>query len=356
MVPHATAANPDCVRAGILALTGVGALAVAAVGTRFLIGAAHSRGVLDIPNQRSSHSRPTPRGGGAAIVAVVLLAEVYAVLAGLLDRPTAVALALGGALVAAVGAWDDVHSLSARARLLVHFASAAIAVSAIANVGGISIGDARVPLTLVPGVICVLGTVWMTNLYNFMDGIDGIAGAEAVVSAVVACLIFFWSGQPGLAIAAVAVAGGAAGFLVFNWPPARIFMGDVGSGFLGFTFAVLALSGDRAGGASSIWILLPLLPFVVDSTVTLARRALSGQAIASAHREHLYQRLTQAGRSHAYVARIFSGSAVVLGAVSLVGSWHPEYALSLLAGSFALSFVAYLVLLRGAGAPRPASI
>lgn len=337
---------------GVLIIVALAALLLAGAATRFLIDVAHRRGILDIPNQRSSHSQPTPRGGGAAIVVVVLLAEVWAGAAGLLDRPTAVALALGGALVAGVGAWDDVHTLSAGARLLVHFTAAIIAVAAVASVGDLFVAGTRVPVILFAGIACVVGTVWMTNLYNFMDGIDGIAGAEAVASAAVASLILFWSNQFGLAIVAAALTGGAAGFLNLNWPPARIFMGDVGSSFLGFTFAVLTLAGRRVGGMVSVWILLPLFPFILDATITLGKRALSGQPLASAHREHLYQRLTQTGRSHASVLCIFAGGAVILGVVSLLGFCHAEGAFPLLATSLTLTLVAYVVLLRVTASER----
>lgn len=338
-----------------MAIAAVAAIGVALM-TRMLITAARSKGVLDVPNQRSSHTRPTPRGGGAAIVLAVLAAEVALAALGLLDRETATALIVGGGLVAAVGAWDDVRPLTPQPRLLVQFLAAGLAVCAVAGVDGLSVGAPRTTLSLGPATLAVVAIVWMTNLYNFMDGIDGIAGSEALIAGSVACFLFQASGQPGLAAVALVIWAGAAGFLVFNLPPARIFMGDVGSGFLGFTFAVLAISGDRRGGLSAAWVLLPLVPFGVDATATLVRRAARGESVTAAHREHLYQLLAPPGRSHYGSLRIFVGSAILLGGVAVAGHHSRSNALTTLLAAIAATAAGYVLLLRStlahASAPR----
>jgi Fuc2NAc and GlcNAc transferase len=147
-------------------------------------------------------------------------------------------------------------------------------------------------------VLAVLALVWLTNLYNFMDGIDGLAAGEAVAVAAAGGALLWSSGEAGLASVAWTTGAASAGFLLWNWPPARIFMGDVGSGFLGFLFGALALASDRSGAAPA-WLWLVLLgAFVGDATLTLARRAWYREPLALAHRKHAYQRLVQSGLSH----------------------------------------------------------
>ena len=231
---------------------------------------------LDQPNQRSLHAVPVPRVGGIAIVAAVLVAWTLQPGSGLL-------LALLTAVLALVSAVDDRIGLPAALRLMVH------GLAALALMPDVGIGN----LWLAAGLLA--GLVWMTNLYNFMDGSDGLAGGMAL----------FGFGAYAAAAHAVplgamslVVATAAAGFLVFNFPPAKVFMGDAGSIPLGFLAAGLGLLGWRQGLWSLWFPLLVFSPFVIDASVTLLRRLVGGERVWQAHREHYYQRLIRMGWSH----------------------------------------------------------
>jgi len=249
------------------------------------------RRLVDRPNSRSSHSTPTPRGGGLSIVAVTTcgLALLYA--AGLLDLRLACALIVGGLCVAAVGFWDDVRSAPILVRMIVHLGAAALAVYCL---GRTSQGGAA-------GVILtVLAIAWCLNLFNFMDGIDGIAASEAVFVLSGAAVIGVFAARCSVEQVAPELLAAAAclGFVRWNWPPAAIFMGDVGSGYLGYAIAVIAMASAQSGAINIYaWIILAGV-FLVDATVTLTVRSLRGERIYQAHRTHAYQRLARRWGSH----------------------------------------------------------
>ena len=255
--------------------------------------------VLDVPNMRSSHSVPTPRGGGISIVAVFLVSVLWLAHQGMISGGLGAALAGGGLLVATVGLLDDHFGLSARLRLLIHFAAAGWALWQLD--GGWTIHLGWIGWDWGGRLLLLVGIVWMVNLYNFMDGIDGIAGVEAVCASGLGCLLLMRSGFGGLAGIALALTGASAGFLVWNWPPARIFMGDAGSGFLGFVFGVLAVASAK----ERPWLLWPWLillsVFIVDSAVTLIRRFISGARWYEAHCSHAYQHAARRWGSHSKV-------------------------------------------------------
>jgi len=259
------------------------------------------RKVLDVPNARGSHAVPTPRGGGASIVVVFLLAVLWLAQKGILSGSLRSALTGGGLLVAAVGLLDDHFGLSARLRILIHFAAAGWALWQLDGAMTFHLNWAGWGWAWGGRLLALVGLVWTINLYNFMDGIDGIAGVEAVCASGMGGLLLAWSGFGGLAAAAPALMGASAGFLVWNWPPAKIFMGDVGSGFLGFVFGVLAIAsaGERP------WLLWPWLillsVFIVDSAVTLVRRFLGGARWYEAHCSHAYQHAARRWNSHSKV-------------------------------------------------------
>lgn len=246
-----------------------------------------ARQLVDVPNARSSHQVAMPRGGGAAIVAAATMA-----LAGWSWGTGSMTLAwslAGGLIVAAVGFLDDHRPLPALFRLVCHSAAAMLAA---VSLGGLSLGV----LWVVPVVVFV---TWLTNLTNFMDGIDGLAAAEAVtVCAVGAALFAFVFPGTGRWVEAAILAAAAAGFLVWNWPPARIFMGDVGSGYLGFMIGVMTLRAALVAPALGwSWLILSG-GFVVDASVTLVRRAIRRDRLFEAHRSHAYQHLAIAWGSH----------------------------------------------------------
>jgi Fuc2NAc and GlcNAc transferase len=205
------------------------------------------RRLVDRPNPRSSHSTPTPRGGGLSMVAVTTCGIAILYAAGMLSLPFAAALVLGGLGVAGVGFWDDVHPAPVAVRIIVHFGAAALAVYCLGTTSVIRLGDSVVALGIMGPILGVLAIVWILNLFNFMDGIDGIAASEA------ACVLFggaslrlFMAQNSPIQVAPELVVGAAClGFLRWNWSPAAIFMGDIGSGFLGYVIAVIALHSSQ---------------------------------------------------------------------------------------------------------------
>jgi Fuc2NAc and GlcNAc transferase len=220
---------------------------------------------------------------------------------GLIGLHPFLALVGGGVLIASVGWKDDKDGLTPRVRSFSHFLAAAWAVYCLGGFSAINVGFADLHLAWVGSIVAVIGTVWMINLYNFMDGVDGIAGTEAVSVAAIGGLLLLWQQSFSPAVVCFLLAASVAGFLMWNWPPAKIFMGDVGSGFLGFIFAVMAMWSEQSGAIPLIiWILL-LGVFVIDATSTLILRVSQGNKWYEAHRSHVYQLAIQAGYSHKQV-------------------------------------------------------
>ncbi|WP_409313966.1 MraY family glycosyltransferase [Pseudomonas putida] len=297
----------------------IGALAVSFVLTAVLRWYALSHSLLDIPNARSSHSRPTPRGGGLAIVLSFLAALL--ILWGLKGISTAdcVALVGAGGMVATIGFMDDHGHIAARWRLLGHFAAAAWALFWLGGWPTLTVFGVHLTLGWVGSGIGLLYLVWMLNLYNFMDGIDGIAGVEALCACLGACLLYGLAGHFSAVWAPLLLALSAAGFLLWNFPPARIFMGDAGSGFLGLVLGVFSMTAAGLGG-ELFWSWLILLGvFIVDATVTLMRRLCRGEKVYEAHRSHAYQ----------YASRYFGRHLpVTLGVLAINLGWLLPIALA----------------------------
>lgn len=257
--------------------------------TAWLRQYALTRSLMDVPNARSSHSVPTPRGGGVAIVVVFLgvLCAMYA--QSLVASSAFFAVAGAGALIAVIGFMDDHGHIAARWRLLGHFAAAAWLLFWIGGLPVVEIGGGTFDLGWFGHVLAAFYLVWLLNLYNFMDGIDGIASVEAICVCLGACLLYWLSGATDLFWGPLLLAASVAGFLFWNFPPARIFMGDAGSGFLGIVLGGLSLQAAWVS-AELLWAWLILLGvFIVDATFTLFRRLLRGDKVYEAHRSHAYQ-------------------------------------------------------------------
>lgn len=298
--------------------------------------------LLDIPNERSSHSAPTPRGGGLAIAFTALGGIVIASMLHWIDTNLAIALVGGGALIATVGWVDDHRSLSALARFAVQFFSAGWAMFWLGGLPALSIGSASLHLGPVGMVLGVIGIVWAINLYNFVDGIDGLAAGEAISTGVIGGLILLAMGQTGLATVSLLIAAANAGFLPLNWAPARLFMGDVGSGMLGYLFAVLAIASENSRAVPLLlWVLL-LGAFVFDATVTLCRRIAHGERWYHAHHSHAYQRMVQAGRSHAQVSTTILLINLVLAILAIIAWLRPALFLMAIGAGTVLLSVIYL--------------
>lgn len=285
----------------LLILSGV--FLASLVATRSVLIWLHHRQILDHPNERSSHALPTPRGGGIAVTLVLLGAWAWL-------GPPGIGLVLGPALfLAALSFADDLKSLPARWRFLAQVVAVAIVLAFWPEERGPFFGD------LLPYWLDLLAAgllwVWFVNLYNFMDGIDGITGVETIVIGVgVALVAAIARLNVEVFLCGATAAAVAMGFLWWNWHPARIFMGDVGSIPLGFLLGWLLLYLASRGQPVPA-LVLPAY-YLADATITLTRRALRGEKVWQAHREHFYQRAVLAGRSHASVSLRILGLGLVL--------------------------------------------
>ena len=273
--------------------------------------------ILDVPNERSSHQNPTPRGGGVIIVIVCLAA--FSIINFFLPVALGWNYLIGALAVAAISWLDDLFRVNILWRFAVHALAAVIMLNGASNIylpiyGNVEIGSAA-------RVIWFLWIVWLLNAYNFMDGIDGIAGMQALTAGIGWSVLAWALGFENIFYYAALVTLAAAAFLFHNWQPAKIFMGDVGSAFLGYTFAVIPLLAQREAGGNlpggySGWFFAGIVFvyfFVFDSVLTFLRRALAGEKVWRAHRSHLYQRMTGKNWRH-------SGVTVLYGAFSLISA------------------------------------
>ena len=271
-----------------------------------------TRAILDLPNDRSLHVTPTPRGGGLAIVIVVLAFLLLAGTIGLVQWNVAIGIGGGGAAVALIGWLDDISSIPALRRLLVHFVAAIWAMVWLGGFRFASFGSQQIDLGLGGSLIAVVGIVWATNLFNFMDGSDGIVAVEVISIGAIGGSLLLTMGNPGLGTLALVLAGAALGFAWWNWAPARVFLGDVGSGFVGFVVATLAVASENAHALPvAAWAVLSCA-FLIDATLTLLRRLRIGHW-KEPHRTHAYQVAIQGGWSHRAVATWVASVNVVLG-------------------------------------------
>jgi Fuc2NAc and GlcNAc transferase len=316
-----------------MTLSAVVALLVASAlswcGTRSVLGFLRARSVLDVPNERSSHSTPTPRGGGLAFVAVILAGILIGVAAGWVRGAVAIALVPSAGAIGLVGWIDDRRGLPAQFRLLVHLVAAVWVVYCFGPAASLELGPLSLSLGPAAGIVSVLGLVWLSNLFNFMDGIDGIAGGEAASVAVVAALLCLRAGDAEPAWLFLLVAAAVAGFLPWNWAPARVFMGDTGSVVLGFLLGALALLANQRDDIPALGSALLLGVFLLDATLTLVRRIVRRERWTAAHRSHAYQRAAQAGESHARVSGAVIAINVLLGGLVWAGlawrGWTPGF-------------------------------
>lgn len=307
-------------------------------------------GLVDIPNERSSHEKPIPRGGGLSFVIVTSAMMVLMLLSpGAVLGPGIWALLLGCLLVAVVSLADDRWHLPAYVRFSAHTIGVLVLMLgggwiqevALPGGGSFSLGWWGFPLTFV-------WTVGLTNAYNFMDGIDGLAAGQAVIAAAT----ILWLGQLCRANATVwamaIIAGSALGFLPHNWPPAKIFMGDVGSAFLGFAFAAWSvLANKNKPNVLPFWTWVPVLaPFIFDTITTLISRIARGQRWFEAHREHFYQRLIRRGWSHLAVTGLYLSVSLILGLATIAYYGYGIIGLPMFIGLVFLPLAGIVILVR----------
>lgn len=279
-------------------------------------------GLLDVPNSRSLHVTPVPRGAGLVIGLVVIATVLILSVAGLAGPPKLAATYAAATLAVLILGWlDDRWSLPARDRLAIQVA--------IALAAALALGWQRdqiasaVPSMAAKAVVFAVTVIWLVglvNAYNFMDGIDGLAAGQAVIAAVCWIVVGRRMGAPFTIAAATVVAASSAAFLFHNWSPARVFLGDAGSNFLGLSFALLPLTlyTEAAAGRLPVAAVLFVGVFLIDTVFTFIRRLVSGENVLQAHRTHLYQRLIACGYSHHAVAIWWLALAAVSGAAGVL--------------------------------------
>ena len=287
--------------------------------------------ILDHPNERSLHQRPVPRMGGIGVAAGIAASVPF------VSQVEWWPLWLGAVILVGISFLDDIIGLPIIGRLLVHFVAAGGAAA------GLLLNHSGVGWAL----LAIVAIVWMTNLYNFMDGMDGLAGGMALFGFGFYALAGVLSGQLPFAVTNAAIAAAAGAFLLFNFHPARIFMGDAGSTLLGFLAACLGLVGWQLG----IWTLwfpgLVFSPFIVDATVTLARRLLRREKIWRPHREHYYQRLVLSGWGHRRTVLAEYGVMALCGGFAVLYQYASEEWRLVVLGAWAVLFLSLAIAVKG---------
>jgi UDP-N-acetylmuramyl pentapeptide phosphotransferase/UDP-N-acetylglucosamine-1-phosphate transferase len=325
------------------------AFMLAALGVRYLIRPYAAFAILDHPNERSLHARPTPRTGGLALLAGLGLGVASALALRRVADTRLLWFAFGTLLVGGVSFADDRYRLAPTPRFLLHAAAAGLVL-----LGGWTPGELGLPFgswawpKLVAWGFTFCFVIWMINLYNFMDGMDGFAGGMAVIGFGFLGMIGWRGGESLFALLNAMVVSAAAGFLLFNFPPARIFMGDTGSSTLGFLAAASILWADRAA-ILPLWLgILIFSPFVVDATVTLLRRVFRGERAWEAHRTHYYQRVVQLGWGHRQTVLVEYVLMVLAGLTALLVASTPQGTVASLV--LAAWVLCYMVLVAGVNA------
>ncbi len=302
--------------------------------------------ILDIPVSRSAHVQPVPVGGGISIVVCVVITLVYYYGNGQIPANEMAAL-LSALIIAAIGIVDDIKQLNVQWRIPTQFLTSIFVLYYLGDVPAVDFGFFMFPESLLLNMFAVFALVWLMNLFNFMDGIDGIAGSELIAVNLLTLLIVMNSDDV-LSLLSISLAAATGGFLLWNWAPAKIFMGDVGSSFIGFILGVMALL-SMLHGSMTVWTWVLLLGvFIVDATLTLATRFRRGQRWYEGHASHAYQNAARHYKSHAKVTiTVILINLLWLGPLAWLSVQYPEMGLGLtLAGLLPL---VVLALMFGAG-------
>ncbi|TNV18964.1 glycosyltransferase family 4 protein [Buttiauxella sp. B2] len=297
--------------------------------------------VIDIPNQRSSHSVPTPRGGGVAIVVAFLIGVIVLKIIGAVTLAQMLSLFIAGFVTAVVGFLDDHGHIAARWRLLMHFLAAAAGLFFLGQFPAIDLFGYQFSAGLVGMIFGLVYLAWMLNLYNFMDGINGLASMETIFFAFASSVVIAFSVPNAMETSQVAILSllgcAALGFIFWNFPKAKIFMGDAGSGFLGITIGLIVLHVSLLDSKLFLAEICLLGVFIVDATTTLLRRLIAGKKVYEAHASHTYQILARKYGSHkpvtigAFIINVvwlfpialLISSGKVTGVVGVIIAWLP---------------------------------
>lgn len=325
----------------------VGICVIAALITELVRRYSLQNEIIDVPNERSSHNIPTPRGGGISIVVMSLLSLVAIYSLDLINTRTFLAIGVGGMIVAIMGWLDDHKNLKPLLRGIIYSLAVIISLSIIGGLQSIRIGNHIISIPLLNDILAFLGMFWLINLYNFMDGTDALAGMQTIFAALAGAVFFILSGQYGLGLFCVSIVASTAGFLYWNWPPAKIFMGDVGSCYLGFCFGIMAIIGEKTETLNiSIFVILLGL-FICDATFTLLMRVCRKEKWYSPHKSHAYQRLVQMGLSHKQLAvGMTLTNVVLLLPFSIIVFIRQEYSLFILIFMTIILFVFWAMVQR----------
>ena len=326
-----------------IALAGVVAFAVAAVFTGWIVSRRPTRWLVDHPGERSLHEQPVSRAGGIAISAG--LACGFSVVALFASPGPEYAWVLAGALIiAAISFADDLHGIRPAIRIAFHLCASACVVIAGLSAERIALPWMTLDLGAVPGAaFTTLFVAWLVNLYNFMDGMDGFAGGMTAIGFATIALLCTPGDAMMLVAMSAAVAASALGFLPFNFPPARIFMGDLGASLLGYLCAVAILSAERSASVPLWNSVLVFSPFIVDATVTLVRRIVAGEPPWRAHRSHFYQRLVRLGWGHRKTVVRQYGLMVACACSAVAAPWLAPAGQGLLLCAWAAVYVALMI-------------
>lgn len=331
----------------IITITIISAFILTYLGTGFIRYYSLKKAILDIPNERSSHTVPTPRGAGTALALVFFIGVGALYFTKFISGHLASALLIGGILVALIGYLDDLYSLGAKIRALCHLIAAVIAVLVLHGMPNLFLNAWNVQLGFIGSVVAVVGIIWLINLYNFMDGIDGLAGSEALFVSLAAGTILWAAPEHNISYICFLLAATALGFLLWNWPPAKIFLGDAGSGLLGFIFAVLTIESVRQNSSSIFFWLILLGVFIFDATFTLLHRIKRKEKWYAAHRDHIYQRLIKAGASHRTVTlSLIAVNIFVLLPIAYAAILKPQFAFWFFLATILFFWLLWLFLIR----------
>lgn len=329
----------------LIIILGILSLVLSYFGTQLIRRWALKRGVIDVPNQRSSHQDPTPTGGGMAIVMSFLAVILIAGLFQSDNTKQYWGLIINGLIIAGLGFLDDLYTLRRTPRIIIW-----ILITVLSLFFGIELHSISLPILGVvqfgvfSPVVTFLWLIGVTNLFNFMDGINGIAGCEALIVAGFLAVIAFSAGNTLVFFASAIIFSAVLGFLPYNFPKAKIFLGDGGSNFLGYIFAALAVIGSQ-GDQFQIPFTIPVIllsMFLLDGGTTLIKRFPKGKDWLEPHRDHYYQRLVKLGYTHKQVTLFYCALNVILGSLALVIlNVNERYSLTLMF----VSIVPFLIVL-----------
>ena len=285
---------------------------VSSLITNFIRYVSIKNKLYDTPNDRSSHDIPIPKGGGLSIVLILLIAIGFLFFNHQIDSDISMSLLIGLSLVAVVGFIDDYKNLPVSIRALAYVLVAVLSIYLIGGVSALSINNYQLQLNEFGYLLAVLFVVWITNLYNFMDGTDGFAAIQTICVGLFCGVLLYLSANTSYAILLFCLVASTIGFLYWNWSPAKIFMGDVGSCTIGFLFGLLCVYTGKAEMLSiSVWLIL-LAPFIGDATFTLFKRIINKEKWYKAHNSHAYQRLYQSDLTHSQLAIGLLGTNILI--------------------------------------------